>query len=85
MGKSLVKEVYAMRENTSRCVMLDRRPYATIRTADLVRGIAMKIVRMQATVTAQVLIGMKDGDHGTRSGHTTIVLSRFEDGGVQRK
>ena len=39
---------------------------------------------MQATVTAQaqIIIGMIDGDHLTMSVLSTIVVTRFEDGGA---
>ena len=55
---------------------------AIVGTADLGRGIAMDIVRMQATVTTQIFLCLINGDHGTRSGHTTIALTPG-DGGVQ--
>ena len=74
-------KVYAMKENASNCVMFCRGPNDTVGTADLGRGIAMDIVRMQATVTTQIFLCLIDGDHGTMSAIPPIVLRPFGDGG----
>ena len=80
-GNRWSTKVYATRENGSRCATLCRGTNGTVRAADLVRSIAIDIVRMQITVITLMLLGMINGDHGTMSPIATIVLGRFEDGG----
>ena len=69
-----------MKEKASNSVMFCRGPNDTVGTADLGRGIAMDIVRMQATVTTQIFLCLINGDHGTKSPIPTIVLRHFGDG-----
>ena len=78
-AKRWSKKVYALREQTSRSVLIDRRSTVTIRTADLVRDVAMEIVWMHKDGLRD---GQKDGlKDGLKDEQHGIVLSGIEDGG----